>query len=193
MSSARGTDMVFEAIIEPAVADPNNEVEEFFHEEPYGLLIDAIYTAKTPAEASAFVNKYLEGWYKAFEGVPWHNGHLVVTNEYMAYEGYWAFEAAAICVIHNIDDSTFRDHIVYPKDLADWAREHKVMDKIKPAAGAKPLRLRCEAKQLCPQAGWWFTTAMKDSRRQFKAGEKMPEIKESPWGATIWYWDEQQQ
>jgi hypothetical protein len=188
----RGTDMLFEAIIEPAVADPNKDVDEFFHEVPYGLLVDAIYTAKTPAEASAFVKKYLENWYKAFEGVPWHNGHLVVTDEYMAYEGYWAFEAAAVCVIHNIDDSSFRDHIVYPKDLADWAREHKVMDKIKPAAGAKPLRLRCEAKQPCPQAGYWFTTAMKNSRRQFKAGEKMPDIKDSPWGATIWYWDEQQ-
>jgi Domain of unknown function (DUF1911) len=188
----RGTDMLFEAIIEPAIADPNKEVNEFFHEEPYGLLVDAMFTAETPTEASAFVKKYLENWYKSFEGVPWHNGHLVVTPEYMAYEGYWAFEAAAVCVIHNIDDSTFRDHIVYPKDLADWARENKVMDKIKPAAGAKPFRLRCEAKQPCPQAGYWFTTAQKNSRRQFKAGEKMPEMKDSPWGATIWYWDEQQ-
>jgi Domain of unknown function (DUF1911) len=188
----RGDDMLFESLLEPVVADPHTEVDEFFHEEPYDPLLDAIFTAETPAQASAFVKKYLDGWYKAFEGVPWHNGHLVVTDEYMAYEGYWAFEAAAVCVIHNIDDSSFRDHIVYPKDLADWAREHKVMDKIKPAAGAKPLRLRCEAKQPCPQAGYWFTTAMKNSRRQFEAGEKMPNIKESPWGATIWYWDQQQ-
>jgi Domain of unknown function (DUF1911) len=192
MANARNADMLFEAIIEPVVADPDTQVEKFFHSDPYDPLLDAIYTAKTPAQASAFVKKYLEGWYKAFEGVPWHNGHLVVTDEYMAYEGYWAFEAAAVCVIHNIDDSSFRDHIVYPKDLADWAREHKVMDKIKPAAGAKPLRLRCEAKHPCPQAGYWFTTAMKNSRRQFKAGEKMPDIKESPWGTTIWYWDEKQ-
>jgi hypothetical protein len=188
----RGTDMLFETLIEPAVADPNTEVTEFFHSAPYDPLLDAIYTAETPQEASAFVKKYLEGWYKAFDGVPWHNGHLQVTDEYSNYEGYWAFEAAAVCVIHNIDDSTFRDHIVYPQDLADWACAHKVMDRIKPAAGAKPLRLRCEGKQPCPQAGYWFTTAQKNSRRLFKAGEKMPEIKDSPWGATIWYWDEQQ-
>jgi len=146
MASARGSDMLFEAIVEPAVSD-FRDTEEFFHEEPYGPLLDAIYTADTPEEASAYVKKYLDGWYKAFEGVPWHNGHLVATDEYMAYDGYWVFEAAAVCVIHNIDDSSFRDHLVYPKDLADSARANSSLEKIKPDAGARALRLRCEGDQ----------------------------------------------
>ncbi len=188
----RGTDMLFESLIEPAVVDPRTDMEEFFHNAPYDPLLDAIYAAETPAEASAFVKSYLDGWYKAFEGVPWHDGHLVLTDEYSNYEGYWAFEAAAVCVIHNIDDTSFRDHIVYPKDLADWARANGSLDKIKPDADTKAIRLRCEAGAPCPQSGHWSTPAKTNSRRAFKTGEKMPVIEDSPWGSTIWYWDSQQ-
>lgn len=188
----RGADMLLEALLEKVVADPNTEVTEFFHEQPYGTLIDAIFTAKTPEQASAFVKAYLEGWYKSFDGAPWHDGHLVVTDEYSNYEGYWAFEAAAVCVLYGINDSSFRDHLVYPKDLADWAREHRVLGMIKPGAGAQALRMRCEAGQPCPQTGFWYTPAKLGSRRTFSTGQKMPEIKDTPWGSTIWYWDEQQ-
>ena len=189
--SSERVDLLFETIVEPAVTDKRN-VERFFHVEPYDPLLNAVYTADTPEEAQAFVKQYLDGWYKAFEDVPWHNGHLVQNAEYSNYEGYWAFEAAAVCVIHGIDDTSFRDHIVYPKDLADWGRERKVLDAIKPAAGSKPLSLRVEAGQPCPQSGYWFTTAKEGSRKAFKAGDKMPAVKDSPWGATIWYWDDRQ-
>jgi hypothetical protein len=195
MDSSRGSDMLFEAIIESAVTDPR-DVDEFFHVKPYDPLLDAIYTAETPEQASAFVKTYLEGWYKSFEGVPWHDGHTVVTDEYMAYEGYWAFEAAAVCVLYGIDDSSFRDHIVYPKDLADWARAHEVVNRIKPdapgAATTPATANRCGAGQPCPREGWWFTPAKQDSRRYFKQGEIMPDMKSEAW-ATIWQWDEHNQ
>jgi hypothetical protein len=58
--------------------------------------------------------------------------------------------------------------------------------------GRAGIRLRCEAGQPCPREGWWFTPASVNSRRHFKAGELMPDLK-SDWGATIWQWDEQQQ
>jgi len=172
MESARGTDMLMEFLLEKVVADPR-DVEEFFHEAPYGLLLDAIYTAETPEESQAFMQQYLDGWYKAFEGVPWHNGHLVVTEEYSAYVGYWAFEAAAVCILLGLDDTPFRDHMVYPKDLADWARAHDVL------------------KAIAPEAGYWMTPAQLDSRRMFKQGEVMPDL-DSNYGATIWQWDEQE-
>jgi Domain of unknown function (DUF1911)/Domain of unknown function (DUF1910) len=189
MQSARHTDLLFEGLLAKVIADPDEDTTEFFHEQPYDPLIDAFYTAETPADASAFVKTYLDGWYKSFDGVPWHDGHLVVTDEYSNYEGYWAFEAAAICVLYGIDDSSFRDHIVYPKDLADWARGHKVGETLKPAAGAKAMRLRCEGGEPCPQSGFWSTPAQANSRRAFKSGEVMPEFKDSPWGATVWYWE----
>lgn len=51
----------------------------------------------------------------------------MANDEYSNYEGYWTFDAAAVCVIHGIDDTAFRDHLVYPKDLADWARAHRAV------------------------------------------------------------------
>jgi hypothetical protein len=188
----RNTDMLFESIVEPAYGQPSS-VEEFFHERPYDPLLDAIYAAKTPQEASFFVKAYLDDWYKSFEGAPWYNGHTVIADEYLAYEGYWAFEAAAVCVIYGIDDSFFRDHLVYPKDLADWARANGSLDKIKPSSGPHKGddHGRCEANQPCPRDGYWFTPAQVGSRRHFKAGEVMPEFK-SDYGATIWQWDAKQ-
>lgn len=40
----------------------------------------------------------------------------------------------------------------------------------------------------CPEAGWWQTPAKVGSRRYFKAGEIMPVIEGSAWGATNWHW-----
>ncbi len=134
MQSVRGRDLLFEFLIEPAVRDPN-ECTEYFHTSPYDPLIDAIYALESPQEASAKVKEYLDGWYKSFEGAPWHDGHLhAVEGEYIPYYGYWSFEAAAVCVIHDIDDSSFRDHLVYPKDLADWARANRSLERLKPGA-----------------------------------------------------------
>lgn len=191
----RGTDLLFEFIIAPAVADPRDNTD-FFHDAPYDPLIDAFYSATTPEESAAFMHKYLDGWYKAFEGVPWHNGHLKpVEGEYIPYYGYWSFEAAAVCVIHGIDDTSFRDHLVYPKDLADWARANRSLASLKPNVVVEKAegtaRLRCEAGNPCPQTGWWFTPAQADSRRQFETGDLMPKVG-SDYGATIWQWDEKQ-
>ncbi|MFT3721558.1 hypothetical protein [Pseudorhodoferax sp.] len=49
--------------------------------------------------------------------------------------------------------------------------------------------LRCEGGQPCPQAGWWLTPAKVGSRRFFNAGELMPVIQGSDYGATFWQWD----
>jgi len=191
----RHTDMLFEAIVERHVPDPS-QTEEFFHEVPYGPLLDAIYTAQTAEAKSAFVKQYLDGWYKAFEGVPWHDGHLVQTEEYSDYEGYWAFEAAAVCVLYDIDDTSFRDHIVYPKDLADWARKHRVIDRIgraDPNDGGDHA-LRCEAGHPCPRTGWWITpsgASTAGGRRHFTAGTVMPSLGNPGW-VTIWQFDENQ-
>ncbi|SFZ77387.1 protein of unknown function [Chitinimonas taiwanensis DSM 18899] len=190
MSSSRHTDMLFESLIERYVPD-TSQTEEFFHEVPYGPLVDVIYTAQTAVEASAYMLEYLNGWYSAFKETPWYNGHLEQTDEYSNYEGYWAFEAAAVCVLYGIDDTSFRDHLVYPKDLADWARANHVLDRVN-AVNPSDIRLRCEAGQPCPQAGYWFTPAKADSRRAFKQGDIMPAV-DSAYGATIWQWDADQQ
>jgi hypothetical protein len=193
MHSARHSDMLFETLIEEAVSDPDMTVSEFFHSVPYDPLLDAVYSAKSPEAAVAFLRKYLDGWYAGFKGVPWHDGHLVQTDEYSNYEGYWAFEAAAICVLKGIDDTSFRDHLVYPKDLADWARRNHSLDSIKPGTSrafisAENGGLRCEAGQPCPREGYWQTPAKVGSRQHFQLGQVMPEAG-GDYGATIWQWD----
>ncbi len=40
----------------------------------------------------------------------------------------------------------------------------------------------------CPEAGWWYTHAMQNSRRYFKQGEIMPAIEGNSWGWTLWIW-----
>lgn len=190
----RGTDILFEFLLSPAVPDPRDNTD-FFHVRPYDPLIDAFYTAETAQASSAFVKKYLEGWYKSFEGVPWHNGHLKGGDDFMPYYGYWSFEAAAVCLIHGIDDSSFREHLVYPKDLADWAHANHSLARLKTGAAPEPSEsqapLRCPAGQACPRVGWWSTPARSDSRSRFSFGQVMPEIG-GDYGATIWQWDEQQ-
>lgn len=193
MQSARGTDLLFESLIELAVPGARDNTD-FFHLEPYDPLIDAFYTVETPGEAIAKIKEYLDGWYKSFDGVPWHDGHLHATEEYMPYYGYWSFEAAAVCLIHGIDDSSFRDHPVYPKDLADWARTHGSVSKLGPGTppvGEPGERLRCQAGEPCLRDGWWSTPARQGSRRRFQRGEPMPTFS-SDYGSTIWQWDERQ-
>ena len=64
------------------------------------------------------------------EKASWHNSHFDMREEGGAYFGYWAIEAAAAVYLLELDDRSFRDHIVYPKDLVDYAR--KLDDQIAP-------------------------------------------------------------
>lgn len=189
----RGEDLLVEELLSPAVEAV--DCNEFFHVEPYDSLIDAYFTADTGDRASAFVKKYLDGWYQAMEPCAWHNSHTIAHEDMSPYNGYWSFESAAICLIHDIDDASFRDNLVYPKDLIDWARANDSLGKLKAAAaearGSSEPRLRCQSGDPCPRDGWWFTPARADSRQRFQAGDVMPDVG-GPWGLTIWQRDPQQ-
>ena len=63
----------------------------------------------------AYVN---DDWYRAHKGFPWHN----TFDQLSGFIGYWCYEAAALSVIYNIDDSQLRNHKFYPTDLVDYAR-----------------------------------------------------------------------
>ena len=52
----------------------------------------------------------------------WYNEHLNISGEgYAGYYGYWAFEAGATVFLLDLDDSQ-TGHLVYPRDLVDYAR-----------------------------------------------------------------------
>ena len=117
----------------------------------------------------------------------WHDSHLKANEqEGGAYVGYWAIEAAAATFLLGLDDSSYRDHLLYPKDLIDFARSFQAVEG--EDDGTDRLSLRCEAGQPCPKTGYWITPAKAASRRYFQHGETMPEV-QSDYGSTIWQWD----
>jgi len=173
---SRGRDGLFESVVE-RLGQPREATERvLLHPVPYKPLAKA--TVAALEDRPALVKEFLDGWYKGMKECYWHGTH----TDQIGYFGYWAFEAALVTVLWDIDDSSYRDHLVYPKDLADWAREHRAE-----ALPSGPNRT--PGGELCPQAGWWFTPASKGSRRYFTQGEAMPVIQGSDYGSTFWQWD----
>ncbi|QXG48619.1 PoNe immunity protein domain-containing protein [Pseudomonas viridiflava] len=169
-----GDDTLYEDLLTKLL--PNRyDVDEWFHE-VYSPLVQAIY-AESKEEAAQFLKKYCSQWYSAFSQAPWHDLHLQGENG--NYVGYWAIEAGAIAFLYNIDDSKI-DHMVYPKDLVEHARNYQ---------GANGTQInRVVAGDPCTKTGYWFTPAQANSRRHFQQGEIMPSISDSTWGDTLWYW-----
>lgn len=158
---------------------PNRtELDEWYHD-LYTPLIRAIY-AEEPEEASDLLKQYCKEWYPSFgkQQTTWHDSHLDIEDDDGSYVGYWAFEAAAIAFLYGIDDTKI-DNMVYPKDLAEYARKHS-------QSNAKQIG-RVEAGKPCSKTGYWFTPAQINSRRRFQQGEIMPSFSGSNWGDTLWY------
>lgn len=167
------------------------DVDIWYHDMPYRDIINSFYR-ETPRESAADLERYVKNWYLAMQDAPWHDSHLRMSKAGGGYFGYWAVEAGAAAYLLDIDDRPFREHLVYPKDLVDFA---KTMDAAveSSSVGSEDLtHLRVKGGQPCPQAGYWTTPAQLDSRRLFKAGEIMPTFEHSAYGATIWQWSEEQ-
>ncbi|MEL6562749.1 MAG: PoNe immunity protein domain-containing protein [Bacteroidota bacterium] len=63
---------------------------------------------------------------KSFLEIDWlkeqKSAQMLTETEKDWYYGRWSFESAAITCIKGLDDSSYRDHPYYPKDLADYYR-----------------------------------------------------------------------
>jgi len=93
--------------------------------EAYEELFYAMSPETDDFARQGYLTRFLKGWLKEMRSStdPAYNNH---NNKHNIYFGYWCWEAAAVAVMMDIDDATFRDHEHYPKDLADWARYQKV-------------------------------------------------------------------
>ncbi|GFM67910.1 hypothetical protein PSCICJ_40280 [Pseudomonas cichorii] len=169
-----GNDTLYEDLL-CKVLPGRHDIDQWYHD-VYSPLVQAIY-AKTKEEASDYLKKYCNQWYPAFKQAPWHDTHL--QGEDGNYVGYWAIEAGAIAFLYGIDDSKI-SHMVYPKDLVEYARNYQPANE--------PQIARIDAGQPCSKTGYWFTPAQANSRRHFQQGEIMPSISGSSWGDTLWYW-----
>lgn len=169
-----GDDTLYEDLLGKVLPE-RHDVDQWYHDS-YTLLVRAIY-ASSQNEASELLKNYCKDWYSEFEQAPWHDSHL--QGDEGNYVGYWAFEAAAVAFLYDIDDSQV-DSMVYPKDLTEYARNYKSLNS--------PQVNRIESGKPCSKSGYWFTPAQSNSRRYFNQGEIMPSFSGSNWGDTLWYW-----
>jgi hypothetical protein len=182
----RGRDTIFERVVEKLTGTMQDPGRYSLHIDAYRPLGRAIL-AEDPADRPALVKEFVENWYKHMKDCYWQGTHT--DKEGSSYFGYWCLEAALVTFLWDIDDTSYRDHLVYPKDLVAYARENFPLRD--PSAPSSDARLRCPAGQPCPKAGYWLTPAKSDSRHRFKAGEVMPSFG-GDYGETIWQWDEGQ-
>lgn len=140
------------------------------------------------AHASALHYRALDLWdtfqlsYTAGKAEFW-GAHKRITPEFSPYFGYWAMCAGAFTYLLGLDDGSYRDEEVYPKDMVDYARSLS-RRAVKLSDGREILRV--EGGQPCPSKGVWFGPAKSEDSRYFKTGEVMPVLEASEYGHTIW-------
>lgn len=113
-----GDDTLYEDLLKK-VLPHRHDVDRWYHD-VYTPLIQSVYI-DSKEEASKLLKKYCQQWYPAFKQAPWYDTHL--QGEDGNYVGYWAIEAGAIAYLYGIDDSKV-DHMVYSKDLVEYARNN---------------------------------------------------------------------
>ena len=150
---------------------------------PYRKLFKVFDAA--PDQRPALMARYLDEWYHASRREPYVDQH---GEGDVSFYGYWSWEAAATTFVLGIDDSSYRDMPFYPRDLADYARQHAAGS----AALADATPDRVPAGQPVPRTGWWYTPAQVGSRRYLRQGEVFPTIETTGYGATFWIWDRDQ-
>ena len=120
-----GTDFdASDAVIEDLLGFylPDRPALDGWHWKAHTPLLDAI-DAETPAGRAKGMAKYVGGWYNSLRGLAiFWNKHEQIKPDFSPYKGYWAMCAAAFSYLYDIDDSAYRETMVYPKDMIDYAR-----------------------------------------------------------------------
>ncbi|MBU9360754.1 DUF1911 domain-containing protein [Burkholderia multivorans] len=166
----RARDTLYEDLLGYGM-DGRSDVDLWFHES-YRDCINSMY-GESDEESLTDLNAYLGNWYSSMSGVAWHDSHLDLSEERGLYFGYWAIEAAALAYLLELDDSSLREHIVYPKDLVEFARTFKQPSKSSEApTGPKAVR----TGQVCPETGIWRAQGHHVPGVLVQQGERMPEV-----------------
>ncbi len=176
-----GVDALIEGLLQFYLPD-RPVPDEWLWDKPFDKLIKAI-DSPVPKDREKAMAKYVASWYTGMKGrANFWGKHEQITPEFTPYFGYWAMCAAAFTYLYDIDDNLYRNEIVYPKDLVDFAR-NQPRKPVKLKNGSEILRVL--GGQLCPADGQWFSPAKAESARQFKKGDAMPTF-DSAYGLTIW-------
>jgi hypothetical protein len=175
-------DGMLERLLAPYVPSRGEPPDECTRHLPYFKTLK-IFSA-TGELRPELMKEYLQDWYQASRREPYYNSHKKGTS----FKGYWAWEAAVITYLLDIDDSSYRDAKFYPADLVAFARGIDAPRYAHPAL--RPPELRAETGQVCPKTGTWQTLDIPLQQRKFAAGEIM-QAPSAAYGITVWrYIDE---
>lgn len=169
--SYRAQDTLYEDLLAYGM-DGRFEVDKWFHE-LYRDVINSFYS-DTDEVGVSLIAAYLDKWYPAMKSASWHDSHLTASpSEGGAYVGYWAIEAAAATYLLELDDSSVRDHLLYPKDLVEFARDSRFANESDPRPrGSGVVR----TGQVCPESGIWKAVGHNVPGVMVRQGEVMPDV-----------------
>jgi hypothetical protein len=171
--SYRAQDTLYEDLLAYGI-DGRFEVDKWFQDKPYRSLINSFYR-DTSDESIADISAYLNDWYPALKRAPgYEDSHLNQTEKGGSYVGYWAIEAGAAAYLLGLDDTSFRDHLVYPRHLVEFARQYEAREQSRPTeqgTGGRTVR----TGQVCPESGIWKAVGHNVPGVIVQQGEVMPD------------------
>ena len=109
-------DALFDRLLALRMPD-RAKTTKLLYPKPYKPLYEAL---DAPVEAKpALVAKFLKNYYNGMAPAYWQGSHDDgdVEDDDRGYFGYWCFELAAFAKCGVLDDTSFRDHEMYPRDL----------------------------------------------------------------------------
>ena len=139
----------------------------------HAILFGEAMRGETKEEQLEELNAYLKDWYNEMVGMSDLEYQSHLDPEQNGFCGYWAFEAAAIAYLDDLDDTELRQYPYYPKDMVDWAREQKLKhEQEQDCDGNLPLLLN--AGTPAPFSGRYGTDNFVGHEIQIKQGELLP-------------------
>lgn len=172
-------DGLLENLLSKVAADRRPNRGECLRHLPYFKTLK-IFQVK-PEERPELMADYLEGWYVGSRREPYYDSHKRKTS----FRGYWSWEAAAITVLLDIDDSMYKAAPFYPGDLVEFARD---AERDYAPQGMPPINtneLRSKAGDQCPKTGLWHSLDAPSVSQHFEMGEPMTNL-DSAYGLTVW-------
>ena len=99
---------------------PERLISEVVKEKGKYKPLHTLLDTQNPEQQAKKLKAYLDSWPKRLGSYGPYGVHAM--HETSNHTGYWCYEAAAVVIVCDIDDSSFRDHEFYPGELMSWRR-----------------------------------------------------------------------
>lgn len=187
----RGIDSTYEKLL--SFNDPTRTQPGVYINEDYLDFQNAWYEKNTKEEALADLTAYLKDWYSPIhEDQSWHNSHT--EEDSFGYCGYWAFEAAALVYLLDLDDTSLHKFLYYPKDLVEYARskpaDSSPSPQSAPTVEPPPSRYTGYAVnvgEICQETGHYECPRLQGRIVMLTQGQKVLGDAYNQMGTIIWY------